>query len=236
MQTPLIDFLSPRFVGAYGLNALLLPAAQAVPVYEGPWIQIGGAKDISLELFGSQSTLSVDIYGTNNPNPVNGYTITIGSTVTSGDTITATFTNPNLPGAGTEAVVVTAGSSDTTTTLAVALAAAINADVNLQGCGISAQQAGAIVTINFPSIWPGGDTAGGTPQGVANFTGVTTTLSAGASETAAVATLTNGTKIGSSLAAFGFTELTTLPTYIKARLQTLTGTGANVTVALNASI
>lgn len=230
MQQPLI-LVSPAFSGPYGINALLLPQS-AAPIVEGPWVPLAGAKVATLELFGSMSTLGVDLYATNNPNPVNGYTITVGGSITDGDTVTATFANPNLGVLLNITVPVVGG--DTTDIVGAKLAAAINANANLQGAGIAASDLSSVVTITFPSLYPGLGAAGS--PSFANYTVVTASKSSGASETVAVATLTTGIKVGSTLAAFALTAITVLPSYIKARLQTLTGSGANVTAALNASI
>lgn len=236
MQSALVNNIPPAFGGPYGISALLLPRAQAAPVFEGPWVRIAGAKSLSLDLFGSQSSLSLDLYGTNDPSPVNGYTFTIGGSVTNGDTVSAVFTTPNIPGVPTVTKTVTAGGSDTVTTLAAAMVAAIAADTNLNGLGIEASNAAGVITINFPSTSQGGDVSAGTPA-YANFIGLTSALSGGATETATVATLTTGNKIGASLTALALTAVAApLPLYIKARLQTLTGTGANVTAAINAAV
>jgi hypothetical protein len=234
MTQLLADSIPSQFNGPGAVSALLLPAGQAAPVFEGPWVPLAGANSLSLELAGSISSLSVDLYGTNNPSPPpNGYTYTVGGTITNGDTITATFTNPNLPGAS-KAIVVPVVTADTTDTIGAKLAAAITADPDLSAAGITASDLSSVVTINFPSVYYGNGSADSAP--LANFTGLAASKSGGASETVAVATLTNGTKIGNSLTALGLTAISPLPLFIKARLQTLTGSNANVTAAINAAI
>jgi hypothetical protein len=115
------------------------------------------------------------------------------------------------------------------------MAAAINADTKLQGLGVGASSLAAVVTVTFPSVAPitaiSGDTATG-----ANFIGIATSATGSATETQTVATFTNGTTLGSAIAALGLTNIPApFPLFIKARLATLTGGGAKITAALNAS-
>lgn len=233
MQQNLLDIFNPPGVGPFGLIAPLAPAVVA-PQFEGLWTPIVGAKAATLELSGSMDTLGVDVYGTNDPNAAdNGYTLTVGGTITNGDTITATFKNPNLPGTGSVAVVVPVVTADTTTTLAAKLAAAINANAVLAALAIVAAAAVAVVTVTFPSVAPGPGAAGtGT---FANLTTVSTAITGGATETLTVAVLTNGIKLGTTLAAFGLTAIAVLPAFIKIRVTTLTGANAVVHANLAAS-
>jgi hypothetical protein len=243
MQNQLLNNISPAFGGPYGLQAYLVPPSQATATYEGPWIPLAGLKALSIEFAGAGATFTADLYGTNDPLVAakNGYTFTFGGSVSNGDTQTATFTNPNLPN-GSKAIQTTAGGSDTTATLATAMAAAINADADLQSAGIGATSAAAVVTIVFPSVAPESAVPSAPPSVggsavFANFTGVAGTKTGTA--TVAVATLTNGTKLNaSSIAALGFLAAATvpfppIPLYIKARLTALSG--AAITVSLNGS-
>jgi len=259
-QAQIVDYQSPRFGGPYGLQAYLIPPqfTQKV-VFEGPWIPIAGAKAASLEIAGSLGggTISLQLVGTNDPvvAGINRYTVTLGGSVTTGDTITATFTNPNLP-AGSEAVTYTTIGGDTTTTIATALAAAINADTNLQSVGIGATSAAAVVTIEFPSITyqspapavGSNPASSGSSQGYANFTIVAMTIGGSATETATVAADTNGTPLPASAIGSGanpivgasFPGLIALsapyPLFIKARMAAMSGTSPSVTASLTAAV
>lgn len=78
-------------------------------------------------------------------------TIAIGGSKTTGDTITITVYDAGLAG-GLKAVTYTVLAGDTLTSIATGLAAALTADTNLQGAGISATSAGQIVTLQSNSI------------------------------------------------------------------------------------
>jgi RHS repeat-associated protein len=100
----------------------------------------------------------------------------IGGTKTTGDTLTITVHDSGLSG-GQESVNYTVGSSDTLTTIASALAAAINADTNLQGIGVAATSASTVVSIKSTST---------------NATTYTESVSTGATETISLSVNTNG--------------------------------------------
>lgn len=241
MPWNLINPQSPLFGGPYGIQAYLLPPGLAAAPFEGPWIPITGAKNASLEVAGTigGGTLSLQLVGTNDPAvaAINNYTITIGGTITNGDTVTATFTNPGLPTAG-ESVTVPVVTADTTTTIAAKMAAAINADAALNALGITATSAVAVVTVTFPSIAPGTGSAGAPPT--ANFTGIVGSKSGGATETITIANGSNGSITGMPAAITSVNGMSNipapLPLFVKARM-TLTGaTNPSLTAALNASI
>ncbi|MDP3508980.1 MAG: RHS repeat-associated core domain-containing protein, partial [Candidatus Melainabacteria bacterium] len=78
-------------------------------------------------------------------------TIAIGGSKTTGDTITITVYDAGLAG-GLKAVTYTVLAGDTLTSIATGLAAALTADTNLQGAGISATSAGQVVTVQSNSI------------------------------------------------------------------------------------
>jgi len=78
-------------------------------------------------------------------------TIAIGGSKTTGDTITITVYDAGLAG-GLKAVTYTVLAGDTLTSIATGLAAALTADTNLQGVGISAISAGQVVTLQSNSI------------------------------------------------------------------------------------
>lgn len=72
--------------------------------------------------------------------------VTIGGTVTAGDTVTITAFNSGLPG-GKKAVSYTVSAGNTTTTIATALKNAINADTDFIANSITATSTGAVITI-----------------------------------------------------------------------------------------
>lgn len=79
-------------------------------------------------------------------------TLTIGGSVTTGDTVAITFTNANLAGLPVSASYTAAG-GDSTTTIATALAAAINANSTLASNNIIATSSGAVVTTSEAGTW-----------------------------------------------------------------------------------
>lgn len=243
MQNQLVNAISPAFGGPYGLQAYLMPPGFAGAFFEGPWVPLAGAKSLALEIAGALGggTLSLQLVGTNDPSvaSVNKYTVTFGGSVSNNDSLSAAFSNPNLPN-GLETVTVTATGSDTTTTLATAMAAAINADVNLQAVGISASSAAAIVTVSYPSLAPesappqGPPSQGGTAL-FANYTSVVVSKTGTTTITAADGS--GGTNVGTALAALGLTAIAApLPLFIKARMTLSGATNPSVTAALSAAI
>lgn len=232
MQPLLTQVIGPSGSGPFGIIAPLIPRITAPP-FDGVWVPIVGAKAATLDLSGSMSTLSVDVFGSNlSEQPPNGYALTFGGTITDGDSIILTFNNPNL-GVAPPAIVIPVVAADTTTTLAAKAAIAINANAALRALSISASSAIAVLTVNFPSIAPGFGAAGG--NAYANITQISAAVTGGATETIAIAVLTSGTKIGASLTALGLTAISILPAYIKCRMTTLTGTGAFINGSLSAS-
>jgi RHS repeat-associated protein len=97
-------------------------------------------------------------------------TATIGGTATAGDVLTFTVHDAGLSG-GQEAVSYTVPSGATTTTIATGIAAAINADSNLQAIGVTATSSAAVVTLKSTSV---------------NVTSYTGSTSGGATETVAL--------------------------------------------------
>jgi hypothetical protein len=239
MQDQLVQYTAGPFAAPFAMQALLADTIVAANLpYEGLWTPVKFAKAASVELFGSQSTLGLDIWATNRFDPVNTYTVTVGGSETDGDVLNLIFTNPLLPG-GAETVSVTTAGGETTTAIAAALAAAVNADAALAPLGFKATSAAAVVTITWPSL-PGFAlpvAEEGSPP-IASTTILTTSKSGGASESLTVAVGADGFKLnGSTLAALGLTNFTSsMPVaYIKARIGTLTGTNANISVALAAA-
>ena len=113
-------------------------------------------------------------------------TATIGGTKTTGNILTITAHNALLSG-GQEAVSYTVLSTDTLTTIAAGLAAAINADTHLSAIGVSATSASTVITMTS------------TATDVTTYTG---SVSGGATETITLGTNTFGflTKIQGPLA------------------------------------
>lgn len=79
------------------------------------------------------------------------YTATIGGTVSNNHVQTITVHNTSLTG-GTQAVTYTELTGDTLTTIAAGLAAAINANANLQNIGVTATSSGAVITLSSNTV------------------------------------------------------------------------------------
>lgn len=226
-----LNFSQAPFNGPFSESAILASAALGSIPTEGLWSFSGWAKVGSLELAGSMSTLSCQLYGSNQPDPPpNTYTATLaGSPYTSGDTVSLVFGNQNLSGASLT-LTYTLGSSESATTVAAALVKLIGSSA-LAALGFQASSLAGVITITFPSGAATG--SGGSPSSPlpSNFT--TLTGSASASETVTIAAGTNGSTIGSAITALGLTAVTTLPRWVTARVATLTGTGAAVTATFH---
>ncbi len=74
-------------------------------------------------------------------------TATVGGTATTGDVLTITVENNALTGDSASATYTVPSGSPSTTTMAAGVAAAINADTQLQAIGVTATSAAAVVTI-----------------------------------------------------------------------------------------
>lgn len=213
------------FLGPFSIQAMLADGIAAVP-YEGIWVPARFAKTASVELSGSISTLSLDIYGTNQLNPLNTYTVTVGGSEHDGDTLNLIFTNPLLP-AGTKTVSYVTSGGQSINSIATALAAAVAADPDLSGLGFLAKAASAVVTIQWPSV-----PSAGAPSGSDTIL-ATSVVGGGATETLTVAAGADGTNLTAShLTALGLTSITPMPVgWVKSRITTLTGGGANISAA-----
>ncbi|HEY9714372.1 MAG TPA: hypothetical protein V6C72_12955, partial [Chroococcales cyanobacterium] len=99
-------------------------------------------------------------------------TATISGTATSGNTLTLTVHDSGLSG-GQKSVSYVVMSGDSLSDIATGLAAAVNADTDLQSIGVSASSAAAVVTLNSISI---------------NVTSYTESTSGGATETITLGT------------------------------------------------
>ncbi|MBK8224139.1 MAG: LysM peptidoglycan-binding domain-containing protein [Candidatus Obscuribacter sp.] len=113
--------------------------------------------------------------------PPNGVqTAVIGGTKTTGDVLTVNVYDAQLSG-GSKAISYTVGSSDTLTTIATNVAAALNADTDLQGINVSATSSGTVVNILSAST---------------SATSYTSSLSGGATETVSLAPSTSANLYG----------------------------------------
>jgi len=82
--------------------------------------------------------------------PASTETATIGGTLTIGDTLHVTLTSTGITGSPVTATYTTKA-NDTPATMAAGLAAAINANTNLQASSVSATSSGAVVNTVYPS-------------------------------------------------------------------------------------
>jgi len=234
--TPLAAYRSAPFGGPFSIQAWLARdlAAADLP-FEGLWVPAGWAKSATVELTGSGtlSSIQADVWGTNQLDPQNTYTVTVGGSETDGDDVGITFNNPLLPGGSKTKSVHTAG-GQSLNSIAAALGALINADVDLAGLGIRAAVVNAVITITWPSLgqFQGNANAAASPP-AANTLSLAKALSGGATETLTIAAGTDGTNLTAShLTAVGLTALTPAPVgYVKVRWTTLTGSGALCSLA-----
>ncbi len=104
-------------------------------------------------------------------------TATIGGTITSGDIVSLTFANSTISGLPATASYTVQG-SDTTSAIAVGMAASINASNVLANVGLTATSSGAVITITQPGSAANSTT---TVQNVSGAATETVTLSGGGS-------------------------------------------------------
>ncbi len=224
-----VQYTSGPFTGPFSISSQLIRSVTAAP-YEGLWIPAMWSKFHSIELSSASSfsAASVGIYAADDyATPPNEYTVTVGGTITAADVASITLSNPNFRN-GTETVSYTVQAGDTTSTIATALAAAINADATLAAVLITATASAAVVTVSYPTI-PSGtfDNIQNLPLG--NFTTLSTNVTGSATETLTVAVGTNGTLM-QTITAPSFVNLQFSCRWIKARLTTLTGSNAIIDV------
>lgn len=215
----------PAVSGPTSINATLLDNIQATP-YEGIWVPWLYTKQGSIEISGSFSSLSASLFGTNSLNPLNSYTITVGGTAATGNTITLTVITPS----GTFSVTFNDTTGNTTTQIAAGVVAAIAASTLLSSLGFQATNLANVITLTWPSSPPPGSfpyTTSSPP--VAQVVTLTVTASGTASETFAVASGVGGSSLIASITALGMTQFSVSARWLKVRLTTLTGGGANVT-------
>lgn len=224
MPDPVVSFASAPFASQFATQAELILNASAAP-FEGLWVPSLWCRDGSIEVVGSMSSMSLTLLGTNQiSEPLNQFTATVGGTVATGDQITFTATNANLPGGGA-VVKYTTVAGDTTSTIAAALAALVNASTEFVGAAITAQAVGAVITLSFPSVWPGQPATNSSSYGQRYGNWTTFSGSSTGAETVTVAGVTTpGSANGSAITTLGLTALTTPCRWLRARLTTLTGT------------
>lgn len=224
---PYIVAKAAPYTGPFDASGTLLDSVTAAPA-EGIWLPAQFLKNMSVEVTGSGSGQSVQLYGSNAlAEPGNQQTITIGGTVATGDVLTLAFKSAV---AGTINVNYTTVGGDTTSTIATALAAAINANATLAtDLGVSASAASAVITVSWPSETPAA-AADNVPAGFnssvtqplpANFLSVTGSTTG--SEIFTIANGSTGTAVGSAITANGVTQFAgNALRWIKARLTALT--------------
>lgn len=235
-QQALANYRSGPFGGPFSIQSWLARdlAAGDLP-YEGIWVPAGWARAATVELTGTGtlSSIQADVWGTNQLDPLNTYTCTVGGSETDGDTVGIVFNNPLLPGGTKTKSIVTSGSMSLAA-IAAALAAAINADTDLAGIGLRASAPAAVITLQWPSLAQslGNSNSQGSPP-VANILSLGKNLPGSPSETLTFGLGSDGTNLTPShLAAVGLTALTPAPVgYVKARWTTLTGAGALCSLA-----
>lgn len=209
----------PSVQGPTSISAVLLDNIAAVP-YEGIWVPWLFTKQGSLELSGTISTLSCQLYGSNSLSPLNSYQITVGGTLTIGDVLSAVFTTPS----GTVTAVYTTAAGNTTTNMAAGLAAFINTSMSFAALGFTASSAGAVLTVFWPSVAPPPVVPYTTSStATAQVVTVATSVVGSATETMTVAAGVGGSALGSAITALGMTQFTYTARWLKIRLTTLTG-------------
>lgn len=210
-------------VGPASINVVLADAVASVP-YEGIWVPWLYSKFGSVEVYGSMSTLSCQLYSTNRIDPLNSYVVTVGGTLTVGDTLTVGATTPS----GVLVATYTTVAGDTTTTMAAGLAAYINQSIAFASLGFTATNNAAVLTVNWPSIAPPSGMIPYTTSNpaVAQTVTLTTSVSGSATETMTVTCGVDGSTVGSAMTTLG--NVVSLPTvrWLKLRVTTLTGSGA----------
>ena len=215
------------FLGSGSINGMLLDAVTAAP-NESLWIPVEHAKYMSVDVFGvSITSFSLQLYGTNIIDPLNQQTITIGGSVGTGHVLSTVFTNASLPN-GAETVTYTTVGGDNTTTIATAVAAAINSDLNLAAIGLRATSSAAVVTVSYPSVPSSTASISQASPTFGNWT--TISGSSTGSETQTVANGSNGNTIGSAITTSSITGISFNVRNIKARLTAISATSISAIV------
>lgn len=219
-----VQLKTSGLVSPISLQTWLLANVTTVP-YEGLWLPSNFCQNLSLEVLGTFTTASVQLYGTNAESVINTQTVTLGGSFAQNDVLTLSFTSPT---GAPITVSVTLGASPTATTAATQLAAAVNSALPFM---VSASAAAGVITLYYPS-WLAGDPFqviqnSNVLQNLFTVTGSTT-----GSETFTVTNGTDGSTLGAAITTAGLTQLAVIPRWIKARVTALTGSGAFIYAAL----
>jgi RHS repeat-associated protein len=126
---PIFGYQVRNIVGSQFYLGVPVMALPPFPVGITTSVTSSGSEQIALALAADENTAA-----------------TISGTVTTGDVAQITVMNNQLAG-GQEAVSHTVTSGETTSTIASALATALNADTNLQAVGVGASSSGAVLTL-----------------------------------------------------------------------------------------
>ena len=219
----LYDVFSARFNGPFSLRAVLLSGQSSAP-FEGAWVPLVGCLQATLEVSAvSGTTFSAALWGTNNPDPVNSYSVTVGGTVTAGNVLTLTFSGGVL--FGSTSVTYTVQSSDTASTIAAQLAAAVAASSAVAAAGISAQSSGSVVTITYPSgVSPTlpSVTPAGNPTMNQSLNAIQVSAASTGATTLTVATGTSGVSLA-TISASVMTAIAMPVSFAKLRLASVSG-------------
>lgn len=209
--------------GPASINSTLLDAV-SVANYEGVWAPWLFVKQGSLEVSGTFATLSCQLFGTNQINPLNSYAITIAGSFTAADIITLNFTTP----LGVLAATYTVSGGDTATVAAAGLKNFINTSSAFSAQGFQASNVAGVLTVTWPTPpFLGAGSYSTSNPAYSPIVTVTSSVSGSATETVAVAAGSGGSALGSAITASGMTQFTLSARWLKVRITTLTG--GNVT-------
>lgn len=195
---------------------------------EGPWLPCRLFKQMGFTAEGTLTGLTATIWFSNALNcPLNGYTVTIGGTITSGDVVSLTVASSV---AGNVTVSHTVASGDTVGTIAAALATALNANAALTAAGYQAAQTGALIALTYPSLRPGAAWFGagllsGEPSTAppVNYTLVTGAVSGAGTETVTTGIVsTTGANVLSLSSSSNHAVLATPARWVKGKVTALT--------------
>lgn len=228
-RIPLYQFNQGPYSAGTSQFCTLINGAVNVPA-EGLWTPINLLWYASVQVTGSISTLSAQIYGSNqNDAPLNTYTATVGGVPLAGNSYTLTF-NAALVMQNV-VITYTAVSGDTVTSIAASLAALINANTSLAVTGLVATSSAGVVTMQWPTLANGESYTSYTQPPIANRIALFASTSGG---TFTAACGTDGYALTSAITSLGIVSaVNSLPVrWIKGRITTLTGTNANASILL----
>lgn len=205
--------------GPASINGTLLNAVTTAN-YEGVWLPWQFVKQGSLEVSGTFSGLSCQLYGTNIQSPLNSYAITLtGTTRNASDVVTLNFTTPS----GVLTAAYTLGAGETLTTIAAALVAVITASAAFAAAGFMASNLAGVITVTWPSLVPSavGSFYTTSSPGVIQNVQVTSSVTGTGNEAVAVAPGAGGSALGAAITAAGMTQFTLSSRWLKVRISTL---------------